>query len=155
MISGTVRDIRNKHGQHGHLEPPHVLTSRQSNLTQFAAACGRFSHIHRLALMCTKNIQSQKMFATTTFLSCSVSAISKLCWLITQTLSIANSLVTVVNTKPAIAILVPKLVAMALSLKTSKSAMSSLDSLTPNIVDVERIYGRRPRPLCPRYLITS
>ena len=44
--------------------------------------------------------------------------------------SITNRLVAIVHTKPLIAILVPKLVAMAMSLRPSISGMSSLDSLT-------------------------
>ena len=52
-------------------------------------------------------------------------------WRTTQTPSITNSLVNIVHTKPVIAIVVPKLVAMATSLRTSHSTMSSSDSLTP------------------------
>ena len=44
--------------------------------------------------------------------------------------SITNRLVAIVHTKPVIALLVPKLVAMATSLRPPISAMSSLDSLT-------------------------
>jgi len=41
------------------------------------------------------------------------------------------AVVAIVHTKPVIAILVPKLVAMATFLRPSISGMSSLDSLTP------------------------
>ena len=44
--------------------------------------------------------------------------------------SITNRLVAIVHAKPVIALLVPKLVAMATSLRPSISGMSSLDSLT-------------------------
>jgi len=81
--------------------------------------------------VCTANIESHKMFAAASSLSYSVLAISAFCWPTTHTPSITNSLVAIVRTKPVIAILVPKLVAMAMYLRTSKSAMSSLDSLTP------------------------
>jgi len=63
-------------------------------------------------------------------LSCRVSAISAFCCPTTQPL-LTNRLVAIVDTKPVIAILVPKLVAMATFHRTSKLAMSSLDSLTP------------------------
>ena len=69
------------------------------------------------------------MVAMATSLSRRVSAISAFCWPTTQTPSITNSVVTIVHTKPVIAILVPKLVAMATSLTPSKSVMSSSDSL--------------------------
>jgi len=72
-----------------------------------------------------------------TSLSCRVSAISAFCWPTTQTPSITNSLVAVVHTKPVIAILVPKLVAMATSLGTAKSAMSLSDSLNPKTHPLE------------------
>jgi len=105
----------------------------QSNLTQghITTADRRFSHICWVAPMCTAHIQSQKMFSMATSLNCRVSAISAFCWPTTQT-PITNSLVAIVHTKLVIAILVPKLVAMATSLRTSKSAMFSLDSLTQN-----------------------
>ena len=60
-----------------------------------------------------------------------IAAISAFCRPTTQTPSITNRLVAVVHTKPVIAILVPKLVAMATSFRPSMSGMSSLDSLTP------------------------
>jgi len=61
-------------------------------------------------------VESQKMVAIATSLRCRVSAISAFCLLtITQTPSISNYLVAIVHT---IAILVPKLVAMATSLST-------------------------------------
>jgi len=65
-----------------------------------------------------------------TSLSCRVSAIPAFYWPTTKTPSITNRLVAIVHTKPVIAILVPKLVATATSLRPSISAMSSLDSLT-------------------------
>jgi len=45
--------------------------------------------------------------------------------------SIISCLVAIVHTKPVIAILVPELVAIAMTLRHSISAMSSSDSLTP------------------------
>jgi len=51
--------------------------------------------------------------------------------------SISNSLVVICQTKPVIAILVPKLVAMATSLRPSISAMSSSDSLTRKTYSLE------------------
>jgi len=49
----------------------------------------------------------------------------------TQTRSVTNCLVVNIHTKPVNANLVPKLVAMATTLRHSISAISSLDSLTP------------------------
>jgi len=72
-----------------------------------------------------------KTVATAMSLSCTVSAISAFCWPTTQTPSITNCLVAIIHTKPVIAILVPKLVAMATTHRHSISAMSSSDSLTP------------------------
>ena len=72
-----------------------------------------------------------------TSLSCRVSEISAFCWPTTQTPSITNRLVAIIHTKPVIALLVPKLVAMATSLRPSISAMSSLDSLTPKTHPLE------------------
>ena len=73
------------------------------------------------------------MFAMSTSLSCRVSAIglSAFCSTTTKTPSISNSIVAIVHTKPVIAILVPKMVAMATNLRHSILAMSSSDSLTP------------------------
>ena len=51
--------------------------------------------------------------------------------------SITNRLLAIVHTKPIIALLAPKLVAMATSLRPSISAMSSLDSLTPKTYPLE------------------
>jgi len=51
--------------------------------------------------------------------SCRVLAISAFRWPTTQIPSITNCLVTIIHTKPVIAILVPKLVAMAMFLSTS------------------------------------
>ena len=76
-------------------------------------------------------IESQKVVAVVTSLNYRVAAISGFCWPTTQTPSITNRLVAIVHTKPAIVILVTKLVAMAMSLRTSKSAISSSNSLTP------------------------
>jgi len=64
-------------------------------------------------------------------LSCRVSAISAFCWTTTQTPSISNCLVAVVHTKPVIAILVPKLFAMATSLSTC-GPHPTHDSLGPS-----------------------
>ena len=58
------------------------------------------------------------MVAMLTSLSFRVSAIPALCQLTTQTPSITNHLVAMVHTKPVIAILVPKFVAMATSLES-------------------------------------
>jgi len=80
--------------------------------------------------MCNPYIGSHKMVAMATSLSCTISQISAFCCPTTQILSTTNSFITVIHTNPVIAILVPKSVGMAMSLKTSKSAMSSSDSLT-------------------------
>jgi len=80
--------------------------------------------------MCTANIERQKMFAMATSLSFSVSAISAFVGRPLKP-SINNCLVAIVHTKQVIAILVPKLVAMATTLEHSISAMISSDSLTP------------------------
>ena len=61
-----------------------------------------------------------------TSLSCGVSAIPVFCWPTTQTPSITNCLVAVVHIKLVIAILVPKLVAMATSLVVAFGQGSSL-----------------------------
>jgi len=74
-----------------------------------------------------------KLVSMATSISCRASATSAFCRSTTQTPSITNRLVTVVHTKPVIAISVPKSVAMATYLKPFISAMSSLDSLTPKI----------------------
>jgi len=82
--------------------------------------------------MCTSYMESQKMVATAMSLRCKVPAISAFCWPITQPPpNITNCLVAIVLTKPVIAILVPKLVAMAMTLRYSISARFSLDSLMP------------------------
>jgi len=60
-----------------------------------------------------------------------VSAISAFCRLTTQTPSISNSLFVIVLTKPVIAILVPKLVAMGRNILTPRPRLSSSDMLTP------------------------
>jgi len=81
---------------------------------------------------CVSDIQkTKKMVAIATSLSCRVLAISAFCWSTTQTPSITNSLVAIDHAKPVTAILVPKLVAMATTLRHSISSMSSSDSLTP------------------------
>jgi len=59
------------------------------------------------------------MVAMTTSSSCRVSEISAFCWPTSQTASMTNCLVAIVHTKPVIAILVPKLVAMATTFSTS------------------------------------
>jgi len=66
--------------------------------------------------MCTPYIESQKMVAMATSLSCRVSEISAFSQQPLKPASIINCLVTIVQ---VIAILVPKLVAMATSLSTS------------------------------------
>ena len=75
------------------------------------------------------------MVAVATFLSCRVPAVSAFCWPTCPTTqtppSITNNLVAIVHTKPVIALLAQKLVAMATSLRPPISAMSSWDSLTP------------------------
>jgi len=76
-------------------------------------------------------IESQKMVAMVMSLNYRVAAVSGFCWPTSQTPSITNRLVAIVHTKPAIVILVTKLVAMAISLRNSKSAIFSSDSLTP------------------------
>jgi len=73
------------------------------------------------------------MIAMATSLSCRVSATSAFCWPTTQTPSIINCLVAIIHTKPVTAILVPKLVGMAMTLRRSISAMSSSDSFTLKI----------------------
>ena len=71
--------------------------------------------------MCTPYIESQKMIAMATSPMCKVSAISAFCRPTTQTPSTTNRIVAIVLTKPVIAILVPKLVAMAITLRHSIS----------------------------------
>ena len=71
------------------------------------------------------------MVAMSMSLSCGVSVIPAFSWSTTQTPSITNCLVAIVHTKPVIAILVSKLVAMATTLRHSISAVSLSDSLTP------------------------
>jgi len=68
--------------------------------------------------MCTQYMESQKMVAIATSLTCNVPAISAFCLPTIQTSSITNCLVAIVLTKPVITTLVPKLVAMATSLST-------------------------------------
>ena len=58
------------------------------------------------------------MVAMTTSISCRVLEISAFCWPTAQTPSMTNCLVAVVHTKPVIAILVRKLVAMATTFNT-------------------------------------
>ena len=70
------------------------------------------------------------MVAMATSLRRKVSAIYRFCRPTTQTPSITNCLVAIVHTKPVIAILVPKLVAVATTRRHSISALSSSDSLT-------------------------
>ena len=60
-----------------------------------------------------------KIVAMATSLRCRVSVISAFCWLTTQIPCITNCLVAIVHTKLVIANCVPKLVAMATSLRTS------------------------------------
>ena len=60
-----------------------------------------------------------KMVAMAMSLRCKVPAISTLCQLTTQTPSITNCVVAVVLIKPVIAILVPKLVVTAMTLRHS------------------------------------
>ena len=72
-----------------------------------------------------------KVVAMATSLSCRVSAISAFCWPTTQTPSITNCIDAIVHTKPVIAILVSKLVAVATTLRHTISDISSSDSLTP------------------------
>jgi len=81
--------------------------------------------------MCTPYTESQKMVAMATSPMCKVSAISAFCRPTTQTPSITNCLVAIVLTKPVIAILVSKLVTMAMTLRHSISTIFSSDSLTP------------------------
>jgi len=63
--------------------------------------------------MCTPYIESQEMVARAVSLSYSVLAISAFYWPTTQ----PPPLVAIVHTKPVITILVPKLVAMATTLR--------------------------------------
>ena len=83
-----------------------------------------------------------------TCLSCKVSAISAFCRLTTQTHSISNRLV-ICHTKPLIAILVPKLVALTTSLRPAISTMFSPDSLTrkptPTIKQRVASYTKQPK----------
>ena len=66
-------------------------------------------------------LKAKKMVVTATSLSCRVPvyAICAFCWPTTETPSITNSLVTIVHTKPVIAIFVSKLVAIAMTLRHS------------------------------------
>jgi len=72
-----------------------------------------------------------KMVAMATYFMCKVSAITAFCQPTTQTPFITNCLDAIVLTKPVIAILVSKLVAIATTLRHSMSIIFSLDSLTP------------------------
>jgi len=98
-----------------------------------------------------------KMVVMATSLSCRVSGLSAFRWPTTQTPSITNCLVAIVRTKSVISVLVPKLVAMATTLRHSISTMFSSDSLTAkthpiNNKDCHVIkYGKHPkRTLCVR-----
>jgi len=82
--------------------------------------------------MCTLYTESQNMVAMATSPMCKVSAISAFCWPTTQTPFLAKCLDAIVLTKPVIAILIPKLVAMATTVRHSISTIFSSDSLTLN-----------------------
>ena len=72
------------------------------------------------------------MVAMATSISCRVSAISALHLLADHSNpSVTNCLVAIVHTQPVIAILVPKLVAVATTVRHSITAVSLSDSLTP------------------------
>jgi len=113
-------------------------TSGHSNLTsgRIVAALRRFSRNRQVAPMRTPCIESQKLVAMVTSLSCRVSAISAFCWPTTQIPSITNSRVAIVRTKQVIAILVPKLVAMATSLSTSGPPSNTYSSICKEHIEV-------------------
>ena len=77
---------------------------------------------------CAPHIQKAKKWLPRQRPLCALSAF---CRSTTQTSSINNCLVAIVLTKPVIAILVPKLVATATTLKHSISTIFSSDRLTP------------------------
>jgi len=104
------------------------LTSWQSNLTQgrIAAAHGRFSHICEVVLTHTPYIERQKWLPWQRPL---VAGYQQYLHIVGRPLNppptpITNCLFAIVHTKPVIAILVPKLVAMATTLRHCISAMS-------------------------------
>ena len=70
---------------------------------------------------CAPHIQKAKNGCHGNVPWCRISAISAFCRLSTQTPLITNCLVAIVHTKPIIAILVPKLVAMTTSVSTAGS----------------------------------
>jgi len=91
--------------------------------------------------MFTPYTESQKMVAMATSPMCKVSAKSAFCQPTTQTPSITNFLVAIVLTKPVIAILVPKLVAMATSLSISELPcntrfLGSIEAHNPNGISI-------------------
>jgi len=93
------------------------ITSGQSNLTQgrIAAGHGRFSRIRQVAPRCTPYIESQKMV----HMACTLG-------LHQNGLSTEQSVFQTVHPEGK-----GKVVLMATSVRASKSAMSSWDSLTP------------------------
>ena len=82
--------------------------------------------------MCTPYIESQKIIAMATSLRYRVSAISAFCRPTIQTASITNRLIAIVHTKPVIAILVPKLVAMATSLSATGPPSNTIPTAHPS-----------------------
>jgi len=101
-----------------------MKTSGQSNLPGIIRLHHRHTHgrlncIRQVAPMCSPNTEIQKMAAMAMSRSCRVLAISAFRRPTTQFPSTTNCLVTIIHTKPVIAILVPKLVAMAMFLSTS------------------------------------
>jgi len=116
--------------------------------------------------MCTPYTESQKMVAMATSPMCKVSAICAFCRPTTQTPSITNCLVAIVHTKPVIAILVPKLVAMATFLRASIAVclhwIACPRNPTPRIKQrvaschtTEVIAHRKPKSGCHGKLATS
>jgi len=92
--------------------------------------------------------RSLKMVAMETYLSFTASAISAFYWPTTQTPSITNCLVAIVHTMSVIAIVVPKLVAMATSLSTCGPPSNTwflyfLGTIQTNNPNCISIYTRR------------
>jgi len=87
----------------------------------------RFSCIRQMTPMRTPYTESHKIVAMAMSVSFNVLSMH----FVGRPLKPTSSLVAIVHTKPVIAILVPKLVAVTTTLRHPISAMSSLDSLTP------------------------
>jgi len=107
--------------------------------------------------MCIPHRESQKMAAMATSLRYRVSAISAFCRPTIQTASITNRLIAIVHTKPVIAILVPKLVAMATSFSTSQYPSNTwflgpIQAHNPNGISIGSAVCAQMTAECPHTL---